>query len=73
TRLTDGSPDKMEELAKALVLTVKNPENIEGQPPATPPDPGSNIGGVVELTPDRAEEMTGEEYADHPSNKDRFK
>ncbi len=69
--LTDGSPDKMEALAKVLVLTV-NPNPAPPIPPETPPDPGSNIGGTGQLSNEEMETMSMEQYASHPSNKGRF-
>ena len=69
--LTDGSPDKMEALAKVLALSLGN--EPPPKPPENPPDPGSNLGGVAQLTPEQMENMTTEEYAKHPSNVARFK
>ena len=76
TKLTDGSPDKMEALAKILVI-ANNPNPATpvdpNKPPETLPDPGSNIGGAGQLSIDQIDNMSVEDYMNHPSNKNRFK
>ena len=76
TKLTDGSPDKMEALAKILVI-ANNPNPATpvdpSKPSETPPDPGSNIGGAGQLSIDQIDNMSVEDYMNHPSNKNRFK
>lgn len=68
--LTDGSPDKMEALAKALKLT------IGGTPPSTgpeiPPDTGGGQGAAGQLTTEQADKMSMEEYVAHPQNVERM-
>ena len=69
--LTDGSPEKMEALAKILALTATSPVRPAGS--EIPPDPGSNLGGVSQLTTEQADMMSMEQYANHPDNVARMK
>lgn len=67
---TDGSPDKMENLAKVLKLTVG--EIPPSQPPEIPPDTGGGQGSAGQLTTEQADKMSMEDYASHPRNVERM-
>ena len=69
-KLTDGSPDKMENLAKILKLTVG--EIPPGQTSETPPDPGGREGSAGQLTTELAETLSMEDYVRHPRNVERM-
>lgn len=69
--LTDGSPDKMEDLAKILKLTVG--ENPASQPSEIPPDSGAGQGGAGQLSTEQIENMSMEDYVRNPSNVERMK
>jgi DNA repair exonuclease SbcCD ATPase subunit len=75
--LTDGTPEKMEALAKILPKKAATPPPA-ATPPATPPpapppvDSGVTGGGIGELTVEQIEKMTPEQYANHPSVKKRY-
>ncbi len=73
TSLTDGSPDKMEALAKILVIANTTPTQTPTQDPEIPPDPGQNVGGAGQLSIEQMDVMSPEDYNKHPSNADRFK
>jgi chromosome segregation ATPase len=68
--LTDGSPDKMEMLAKVLPKkTAEKPKSKSEEKPEIIPDSGVTTGGASEDW----EKMTMEQYANHPKVKNRYK
>jgi len=71
--LSDGTPEKMEQLAKLMVAGAgKTTHEIpEGEQPPPSADLGEGLAG--ELTAEQIDKMTMEQYANHPSVKERFK
>ncbi len=71
--LTDGSAEKMALLAKRLGTTPSQPVGETPKPPGFKPDSGLTSGGAKKLTDKQIEDMTVEQYAEHPSVKARYK
>lgn len=74
--LSDGTPEKMEALAKVLPKLVpetpKTPEKKEEKKEVPHADSGLGNGGSGELTSEQAEKLSMEDYAAHPSVKKRY-
>jgi len=68
--LTDGTPEKMTALAKVLWKAGEAPAK---RTLVSQADKGLGGGLPGKLTPEQRERMSMEEYANHPSVKERFK
>jgi myosin heavy subunit len=71
-RLGLTTEEAIEEIAETIG-TAKPPETPPGGNPPLHVDSGKGLGGSTTLTAEQIDKMSPEEYANHPSVKERFK